>query len=190
MCLWSLLTFSGVSGLVLMVITWTKVDLSPTWITGTNFGEIRSKIMTFYHKKWNCCVPTVGHGCLDFECISLNEKLWISLQISLKFVSKVPINNIPALVQLMTLSEPMMVTLLMRICTTRPQWVNYINEDNGVIMAELCLKEFRWLLENATNLDIIGVYPIMKLLYQWVYQSNGFPFTIEYTTSGCSGPIG
>ena len=42
------------------------------------------------------------------------------------------INNIPALVQIMAwhrpgnkpLSEPMIVILLMRICVTRPQWVN------------------------------------------------------------------
>ena len=33
--------------------------------------------------------------------ISLNENIWISLTISLKFVRKVRINNIPALVQIM-----------------------------------------------------------------------------------------
>ena len=51
---------------------------------------------------------------------------------SLKFVPKCPINNIPALVQIMDwcrpgdkpLSEPMMVSLLTHICVTRPQWVN------------------------------------------------------------------
>ena len=67
-----------------------------------------------------------------FKCISLNENAWISLKISLKFVPKVRINNIPALVQIMAwrrpgdkpLSEPMMVSLLMHICVTRPQWVN------------------------------------------------------------------
>ena len=31
----------------------------------------------------------------------MNENAWISLQISLKFVPKGPINNIPALVRLM-----------------------------------------------------------------------------------------
>ena len=46
---------------------------------------------------------------------------------------RVPINNIPALVQIMAwrrpgdkpLSEPMMVNLLTHICVTRPQWVNH-----------------------------------------------------------------
>ena len=35
-----------------------------------------------------------------FKCISLNENLWISIKISLKFVPKGPINKIPALVQM------------------------------------------------------------------------------------------
>ena len=58
----------------------------------------------------------------------------ISIKISLKFVPKGPINNKPALVQIMAwrrsgdkpLSEPMMVSLLTHICVTRPQWVNNI----------------------------------------------------------------
>ena len=66
-----------------------------------------------------------------FKCIFLIENEWILPRISLKFVPKVPINNIPALVQIMAwrrsgdkpLSEPMMVSLLTHICVTRPQWV-------------------------------------------------------------------
>ena len=67
------------------------------------------------------------------KCISLNESVWLLIKISLKFVPKDPINNIPALVQMMAwrwpgdkpLSEPMMVRLLAHICVTRPQWVNF-----------------------------------------------------------------
>ena len=33
-----------------------------------------------------------------FKCIFLNEDVWISIRIALKFVPKVAINNIPALV--------------------------------------------------------------------------------------------
>ena len=66
-----------------------------------------------------------------FKCISLNENVWIALKFSLEFVPKVWINNIPALFQIMAwhwpgdkpLSEPMMISLLMHICVTRPQWV-------------------------------------------------------------------
>ena len=67
-----------------------------------------------------------------FKCIFLNENVWIPNKISLKFVPKGSINNIPALVQIMAwrrpgdkpLSEPMLVSLLTHICVTRPQWVN------------------------------------------------------------------
>ena len=67
-----------------------------------------------------------------FKCIFLNENVWISIKISLKFVSKGPINNIPALVHVMAwrrpgdkpLYEPMMVRLPTHICVTRHQWVN------------------------------------------------------------------
>ena len=69
-----------------------------------------------------------------FKRIFFNENVWISIKISLKFVPKGPINNIPALVQIMAwrrsgdkpLSEPMMVSLPTHICVTRPQWVNDI----------------------------------------------------------------
>ena len=68
-----------------------------------------------------------------FKCIFLNENIRISIKISLKFVPKGPINNIPALVQIMAwrrpgdkpLSEPMMVSLMTHICVTWPQWVNF-----------------------------------------------------------------
>ena len=58
------------------------------------------------------------------KCIFLNENVRISIKIFLKFVPKGPINNIPALVQIMPwhwsgdmlLSEPMMVNLLTHIC--------------------------------------------------------------------------
>ena len=58
-----------------------------------------------------------------FICIFLNENVRISIKISLKFVPKGPINNIPALVQIMAwrrsgnkpLSEPMMVSLLTHV---------------------------------------------------------------------------
>ena len=68
-----------------------------------------------------------------FKCIFLNENVWISIKISLKFVPKGPINNIPSLVQIMAwrrsgdkpLSEATMESLLTHICVTRPQWVKY-----------------------------------------------------------------
>ena len=57
------------------------------------------------------------------KCIFLNKNVRLLIKISLKFVPKGPINNIPALVQVMAwhwpgdkpLSEPMMASLLMNI---------------------------------------------------------------------------
>ena len=59
-----------------------------------------------------------------FKCIYLNENAWIMIKISMKFVPKGPINNIPVLVQIMAwrrpgdkpLSEPVMVSLTTHIC--------------------------------------------------------------------------
>ena len=72
-----------------------------------------------------------------FKCFILNENVWIPIKISLKVVPKGPINNIPALVQIMAwrrpgdkpLSGPMMVRLPMHICVTPPQWVNPISSE-------------------------------------------------------------
>ena len=65
----------------------------------------------------------------------------ISITISLTFVPKGPIDDIPTLVQTMArhrpgdnpLSEPMTVSLLTHICTNQPQWVN------------LCLSKHRYI---------------------------------------------
>ena len=40
------------------------------------------------------------------KCIFLNESAWILIKMSLKFVAKGPINNIPALVQIMGWHQP------------------------------------------------------------------------------------
>ena len=75
-----------------------------------------------------------------FKCIFLNENVWIPIKISMKFVPKGPINNIPALVQIMAwrrpgdkpLSEPMMISLQTHI------------------YASLGLNELRW---SATHVN-------------------------------------
>ena len=98
----------------------------------------------FYYTKSSCviqsdyCVNTLrprqnGRHFTDdtLKRIFMNENARISINISLKFVPKGLINNIPALVQIMAwrrpcdkpLSEPMMFNLLTHICVTRPQWV-------------------------------------------------------------------
>ena len=73
-----------------------------------------------------------------FEMHFLNENVCIiSIEISLKFVSKAPISNVSSLFKIMAwcrlgdkpLSKPMMASLLTHICVTRPQWVELISAD-------------------------------------------------------------
>ena len=86
------------------------------------------------------------------KCIFLNENVWLSIKISWKFVPQGPINNIPALVQIMTwrrpgdkpLSEPMMVILLTHIWVTRPQWVKTTLQSQGWSGTETVIC-FQWL---------------------------------------------
>ena len=111
-----------------IVIVFHLCYLSISWF-GATFG---------YCISWWRWVNTLrprqnGRGFADdtFKRIFVNENVRISIKISLKFVPKGPINNYPALVQIMAwrrsgdkpLSEPMMVSLLTHICVTRPQWV-------------------------------------------------------------------
>ena len=79
-----------------------------------------------------------------FQTTFSNEFSWMEMyefrKISLKFVPKVPINTIQALVQIMAwrlsgdkpLSEPMMVKLPTHICVTLPQWVKEITDGRWV----------------------------------------------------------
>ena len=95
-----------------------------------------------------------GHHFTDiFKCIFLKENIWITIKISLKFVPMGPINNIPALVQIMAwhrpgdkpLSESMMVSLLTHICVTRPQWVKEPLAFEGV--------EVMWQFEFTAHIE-------------------------------------
>ena len=111
------------------------------WVSSSNFGCRNEQSGKFEPAKMIIAVPVNSlrlrqngrHFADDtFKRIFLNENVLISIKISLKFVPKGPINNIPALVQIMAwrrpgdkpLSEPRMVSLPTHICVTRPQWIN------------------------------------------------------------------
>ena len=116
-----------------------------------------------------------------FKCIFENENEWISHRISLKFVPKVRINNIPALVQIMAwrrpgdkpLSKPMMVSLLTYICVTRPQWVNVIWKTSSchgaVIAVQMLNLPFYFILHIVIypeNWQSFYILPLNKLLFE------------------------
>ena len=126
-------------------------DLTVYWFTGYDFyknntvrlvGSHRLQIhghfvltsVCFHMEAKTKWLPFFRRHFQECKCIFLNANVWISINISLKFVPKDPNNNIPTLVQVMAwrrpgdkpLSEPMVVSLLTHICVTRPQWVNDI----------------------------------------------------------------
>ena len=102
----------------------------------------KGPVMYFIFQSMRPDKPYLTHWCLDKMAaisqttfsiaFSWMKNVRILIEFSLKFGPKGPINNIPALVQIMAwrrpgdkpLSEPVMVSLLTHICVTRPQWVN------------------------------------------------------------------
>ena len=88
-----------------------------------------------------------------FKCIFLNENAGVLIKMSLKFVPKVQINNIPALVQIMAwrrpganpLSEPMMVSFYSTgeqivSCTLSDDSV--LSESTGLFNPVLCVSQW------------------------------------------------
>ena len=98
------------------------------------------------------------------KCIFLKENGRISIKISLEFVPNVPINNIPALVQVMAwrrpgdkpLSEPLVARLSTHICVTRPQWVN-----------SLAIYHFGYIMISLSNTLIMGFWNISVALSKY-----------------------
>ena len=124
-----------------------------------------------------------------FNSIFLNENVWTLIKISLKFVPKGVINNIPALVQIMAwrrpghkpLSEPVVVNLLTHICITRLQWVNKI----------LTLKQFLhyWsLMQGIVTCSCIAL--MYSLLLAWIsYWTNiqvPCDYRLQWSQTFCS----
>ena len=140
------------------------------------FGNVVWKMTAIL--SWPYCVNTLrprqnGRRFPDniFKCISLDENVWISLQMSLKFVPKVRINNIPALVWIMAwrrtgdkpLSEPMMGNSVTHICVTRPQWVNGCLHRGYAFIESINTDRTQTIVILA--IVIYGLYPSMNKAY-------------------------
>ena len=149
-----------------------------------------------------------GHRFADdnVKRIFLNENVRILIKISLKFVPKGPINNNPALVQIMAwrrsgdkpLSEPMIVSLPTHICVTRPQWVNWraermlIKQDTWHHMAPMdhseltsVIKHTGWRLFYRTIIDklleirvaYVRIIPFQHYMHDLLFS---IPFIIQF----------
>ena len=126
------------------------LDWLQGFVGGTSFSELIPCIIhpiilirrvTVCVSKWSLNPPPPPppprqngrqFGRRHFQMHFMNRNGRSMIHISLKFVSKGPINNNPALVHIMAyrslgdkpLSEPMMVSLLTHICFTRLQLLN------------------------------------------------------------------
>ena len=121
---------------------------------------------------------------------------WIAIKISLKFVHKGPINNIPALVQIMAwrrpgykpLSEPIVGSLLTHICVTRPQRV-LSNAMGGSL--DLSNWDYAWTFVGWSIFFGVDDIPGWYLYILWVYfmlfcfhhESCLYIITLHYTFS-------
>ena len=111
-----------------------------------------------------------------FKRIFLNENVWISIKISLKFVPNGPINNIPALVQIMAwhrsgdkpLYEPMMVSLPTHICVTWPQWVKYCRSWLALVWVKPCNQRVPMLNHHEYNPH---AQEYISIHFQWYHFS-------------------
>ena len=95
-----------------------------------------------------------------FKRIFVNENVKISINISLKFVPKGLINNIPALVQIMDHYLNQWWLIYWRhICVTRPQWINDLtHRKNQSTVGHEWICTWRW--GSRGRIIIVGLFQI------------------------------
>ena len=107
-----------------------------------------------------------------FKCNFLFENVWIPIKFLLAFVPKGPINNIPALVQIMAwrgsgdkpLSEPMMVRLPTHICVTWPQWIMVLFTYLPFINISAFAKESHRSVESCSYSRSLATWAVARLV--------------------------
>ena len=159
--------------LVTVHLIFTIKDLLLPWITD-QFSVEQSR--NFVHRRlviWKGLLTHWGQDKMDvilqttFSRAFSEMNVWIPIKISLKFVPKGTINNIPALVYIMAwhrsgdkpLSEPMVVNILTLICIPRPQWVNSSGAEAKIFWVH---------------------WPVQWLLMPWLLMSPGHQQSWEW----------
>ena len=178
-------------------IIWSNAGMLLSSTLGTIFSEKRNwyifiQANAFENVVWKMaailsrpqCANTLrprqnGHHFPDdiFEWIIWNENAWISINISLKFVPRGPINNIPTLLQVMAwrrpgdklLSEPMMVRLTTHICVTQPQWVK------------------KWLCYSGHRVALVVHRPVHRAQKSVPDSASEWPTFLPPPLESCSG---
>ena len=144
-----------------------------------------------------------------FKCILFNENALILTKMSLNFVIKGPIKNIPALVQIMAwrrpgakpLSEIMMVSLPRHIGVTRPQWVKDLTSLEPV-QSHDCRITSETTLNNMSKLSFLPQYKgpldpswpiprsLMTYMAPWIVRVLTDTVFIQFTRNiPVSGPL-
>ena len=129
-----------------------------------------------------------------FKIIFFNENVQFLIKISLTFVPKAQINNIPALVEIMAwrqpgdkpLSEPMMVSLLTHICVTWPQWVKYFLQHTNYFHLQLLFQQ--QLYHITLHLVSISVGP-QRYIYQFMLEAEGNYVASKYYLTHCTHQV-
>ena len=122
-----------------------------------------------------------------FKSIFLKKMYEIRLEFHWSLFLGCPINNIPALVQIMAwrrlgdkpLSEPMIVTLPTHICVTRPQWVKTEITGNAQGPDSIWI----WHLTSIGN-HIVEI----RRSYDRLISTMGFPILVRWHLYIESGP--
>ena len=166
---------------------------------------------SYWEKQFDTLRPRHnGHHFADdtFNRIFVYENVRNSVEFSLKFVPKGPINIIPALVLIMAwrgpsdrpLFEPMLVRSLTHICVTRPQCVNApgprrdgqlldgakpLSEPVMVrLLTHICVTRPQWDKGGGTNGRTNGIlYTHLPQWWRKVDYSGFFVFIHEFTIS-------
>ena len=105
---------------IVKVRTWINNESGDSSTPWYQLCHVKAETKWTLFRRWHFQI-----NFLEWKCMNIHYK------IPLKFVPHGPINNIPALVQIMAwrrpgdkpLSGPMMVRLPTHICVTRPQWL-------------------------------------------------------------------
>ena len=114
-----------------------------------------------------------------FKYIFLNDNVLISIKIPLKFIPKGPIDNIPALVQIMawrrqgaqSLSETMMVRLLTNICVTRSQCVKGLSFSIYYVLSSKSENIFKMLAVRVLRIETSEFFIWFKFMDgYWVWR--------------------
>ena len=108
--------------------------------------------------------------------IFFNGNIWLLNDLSLEFVSKVQLNNIPTLFYILTwrppgdkpFSEPVMASLLTHICVTRPLWINLFLSSSLTCPKDFCETTAGEILTHDTWWDHVASNNLFNI-FAWMF---------------------